>query len=87
MTTQFSPEDIQRELARRAATALWTRGNLTYKLAGRTFNPICAMASDLAIVQTQHIRELGEIHPDNIHTPGIFVDRVLHVPYGDPGGF
>ena len=30
--TQFSPEDIQRELARRAATALWTRGNLTYKL-------------------------------------------------------
>ena len=62
-------------------------GNLTYKLAGRNFNPICAMASDLAIVQTQHIRELGEIHPDNIHTPGIFVDRVLHVPYGDPGGF
>ncbi len=62
-------------------------GNLTYKLAGRNFNPICAMASDLAIVQTQHIRELGEIHPDNIHTPDIFVDRVLHVPYGDPGGF
>ncbi len=62
-------------------------GNLTYKLAGRNFNPICAMASDISIVQTQHIRELGEIHPDNIHTPGIFVDRVLHVPYGDPGGF
>ena len=62
-------------------------GNLTYKLAGRNFNPICAMASDLAIVQTQHIRELGAIDPDNIHTPGIFVDRVLHVPYGDPGGF
>jgi len=62
-------------------------GNLTYKLAGRNFNPICAMASDISIVQTQHIRDLGEIHPDNIHTPGIFVDRVLHVPYGDPGGF
>ena len=62
-------------------------GNLTYKLAGRNFNPICAMASDLSIVQTQHIRELGAIDPDNIHTPGIFVDRVLHVPYGDPGGF
>ncbi len=62
-------------------------GNLTYKLAGRNFNPICAMASDLSIVQTQHFRELGAIDPDNIHTPGIFVDRVLHVPYGDPGGF
>ena len=62
-------------------------GNLTFKLSGRNFNPICAMASELSIVQTQHIRELGEINPDNIHTPGIFVDRVLHVPYGDPGGF
>jgi len=62
-------------------------GNLTYKLSGRNFNPICAMASELSIVQTQHIRELGELNPDNIHTPGIFVDRVLHVPYGDPGGF
>lgn len=62
-------------------------GNLTFKLAGRNFNPICAMASDLSIVQTQHIRDLGEVPPDNIHTPGIFVDRVLHVPYGDPAGF
>ena len=62
-------------------------GNLTYKLAGRNFNPIVAMASALSIVQTQHIRELGEMNPDHIVTPGIFVDRVLHVPYGDPGSF
>jgi 3-oxoadipate CoA-transferase alpha subunit len=62
-------------------------GNLTYKLAGRNFNPIVAMASKLTVVQTQHIRDLGELNPDHIATPGIFVDRVLHVPYGDPGGF
>ena len=62
-------------------------GNLTYKLSGRNFNPIMAMGSELAIVQTQHVVELGELDPDNIHTPGIFVDRVLHVPYGDPTGF
>ena len=62
-------------------------GNLTYKLAGRNFNPIVAMASKLTIVQTQHIRDLGDLHPDHVVTPGIFVDRVLHVPYGDPGGF
>ncbi|MSO91571.1 MAG: 3-oxoacid CoA-transferase subunit A [Acetobacteraceae bacterium] len=62
-------------------------GNLTYKLSGRNFNPIIAMASDLAIVQTQHVVELGALDPDNIHTPGIFVDRVLHVPYGNPTGF
>jgi len=62
-------------------------GNLTFKLSGRNFNPIMAMAAELAIVQTQHVVELGTLDPDNIHTPGIFVDRVLHVPYGDPTGF
>ena len=62
-------------------------GNLTYKLAGRNFNPIVAMAAKLTIVQTQHIVALGSLDPDHIVTPGIFVNRVLHVPYGDPGGF
>jgi 3-oxoadipate CoA-transferase alpha subunit len=59
-------------------------GNLTYRSAGRNFNPLVAMAAELTIVQTQHMVELGELHPDHIVTPGIFVDRVLHVPYGDP---
>jgi 3-oxoadipate CoA-transferase alpha subunit len=62
-------------------------GNLTYRRAGRNFNPVMATAAKLTIVQTQHIRELGGIDPDNVHTPSIFVDRVLHVPYGDPSGF
>ncbi len=62
-------------------------GNLTYKQAGRNFNPVMAMAGKLTLVQSQHIRELGEIDPDHVVTPGIFVDRVLHVPYGDPSGF
>ncbi len=62
-------------------------GNLTFRKSGRNFNPVMAMAAKLTIVQSQHIRELGEIDPDHVHTPGIFVDRVLHVPYGDPSGF
>jgi 3-oxoadipate CoA-transferase, alpha subunit len=62
-------------------------GNLTFKESGRNFNPIMAMAGKLTIVQTQHLRELGEINPDHVVTPGIFVDRVLHVPYGDPSAF
>jgi 3-oxoadipate CoA-transferase, alpha subunit len=62
-------------------------GNLTYKKSGRNFNPIMAMAAELSIVQTQHVVELGAIDPDHVMTPGIFVDRVLHVPYGDPTGF
>jgi len=46
-----------------------------------------AMGATLTIVQSQHLRALGEIDPDHVHTPGIFVNRVLHVPYGDPTGF
>ena len=59
-------------------------GNLTYRASGRNFNPVMAMASKLTIVQSQHIVELGELDPEKIVTPGMFVDRVLHVPYGDP---
>jgi 3-oxoadipate CoA-transferase alpha subunit len=59
-------------------------GNLTYKLSGRNFNPIMATAAELTIVQAQHIVELGEIGPEVAHTPGVYVDRVVHVPYGDP---
>ena len=62
-------------------------GNLTYRESGRNFNPVMAMAGRLTIVQTQHLRDLGEINPDHVVTPGIFVHRVLHVPYGDPTGF
>jgi 3-oxoadipate CoA-transferase alpha subunit len=62
-------------------------GNLTYRKSGRNFNPVMAMAAALTIAQSQHIKELGEIDPDHVHTPGIFVNRVLHVPYGDPSGF
>jgi 3-oxoadipate CoA-transferase alpha subunit len=59
-------------------------GNLTYKKSGRNFNPVMAMAATLTVVQAQHVVELGEIDPEIVVTPGIFVDRVVHVPYGDP---
>lgn len=59
-------------------------GNLRYRTSGRNFNPVMATAADLVIVQTQHIVELGELGPDDIHTPSVYVNRVIHVPYGDP---
>jgi 3-oxoadipate CoA-transferase alpha subunit len=60
-------------------------GNLTFKQAGRSLNPVMAQAGKLTIAQASHIVELGELTPENVHTPGIFVDRVVHVPYGgDP---
>jgi 3-oxoadipate CoA-transferase alpha subunit len=48
------------------------------------FNPIMAMAGTLTIVQTHHLCDLGQLPANEIVTPGIFVDRVLHVPAGDP---
>lgn len=59
-------------------------GNLTFRSSGRNFNPVMAMAGRLTVVQTQHLVELGTLDPEAVATPGIFVDRVLHVPYGDP---
>lgn len=59
-------------------------GNLVYNLSGRNFNPVMATAAKLTVVQTQHVVELGELGAETIVTPGIFVDRVIHVPYGDP---
>jgi 3-oxoadipate CoA-transferase alpha subunit len=59
-------------------------GNLTYRQSGRNFNPVMAMAGRLTVVQTQHVVELGDLDPEVIVTPGIFVDRVIHIPYGDP---
>ncbi len=55
-------------------------GNLTFRLAARNFGPTMAAAADLAVVQARRIVELGGIDPELVVTPGIFVDRVVHVP-------
>ena len=59
-------------------------GNLTFRDSSRNFNPIMAMAGRLTIVQTHHVCDLGQLPANEIITPGIFVDRVLHVAAGDP---
>ena len=59
-------------------------GNLVYRDAGRNFNPVMATAAKLTIVQTQHVVELGALSPEEIVTPGVFVDRLVHVEAGDP---
>jgi 3-oxoadipate CoA-transferase alpha subunit len=59
-------------------------GNLTYRDAGRNFNPVVAASGKLTIVQTQNVAELGELAPETIVTPGIYVDRIVHLPTGDP---
>jgi len=57
-------------------------GNLVYRGAGANFNPVMAMGADLTIAQVQHIRELGELHPHMIMTPGVYVNRVVQVDRG-----
>ncbi len=59
-------------------------GNLTYRSSARNFNPVMATAAKLTIVQSQHIVDLGALDPEKIATPGIYVNRVVHVPYGEP---
>lgn len=59
-------------------------GNLTYQSSARNFNPVMATAAKLTIAQAQHIVSLGGLDPEKVPTPGIFVDRVVHIPYGEP---
>lgn len=61
-------------------------GNLVYRQSGRNFNPVAATAARLTIAQTQHVADLGDLDPEAVATPGIFVDRLVHIPYGDPMG-
>ncbi len=55
-------------------------GNLTHRESARNYNPIMAMAAKLTVVQTRHVVALGDIPPANVHTPGVFVHRVVHIP-------
>jgi 3-oxoacid CoA-transferase A subunit len=57
-------------------------GNLIYRGSGANFNPVMAMGADLTIAQVQHIRELGTLHPHQIMTPGVYVNRVVQVDRG-----
>jgi 3-oxoadipate CoA-transferase alpha subunit len=52
-------------------------GNLTYKKSGRNFNPVMATAAKLTVAMAHYLVELGELDPESIVTPGIFVDRVV----------
>lgn len=52
-------------------------GNLVFRKTARNFNPIAAMAGKVTIAEVEEIVEIGELDPDEIHTPGIYVQRVL----------
>lgn len=57
-------------------------GNLIFHKATRNFNPLCAMAGKITIAEVEELVEPGEIDPEQVHLPGIFVQRVVRVGNG-----
>jgi 3-oxoacid CoA-transferase subunit A len=56
-----------------------TEGNLAYRKTARNFNPMMATAARVTVAEVENLVEAGTIDPDHIHTPGIFVKRLVHV--------
>lgn len=52
-------------------------GNLQFRRTARNFNPACAMAGKLTVVEVEHLVETGDIDPDEVHLPGIYVHRIV----------
>jgi 3-oxoacid CoA-transferase subunit A len=57
-----------------------TEGNLVYRKTARNFNPIMATAGKVTVAEVEYLVKPGEIDPDHIVTPGIYVQRIVHVP-------
>ena len=56
-----------------------TEGNLVYRKTARNFNPVMATAGKVTIAEVEHLVQPGDIEPDHIITPGIYVQRIVHV--------
>ncbi|MFN3842962.1 MAG: CoA transferase subunit A [Rehaibacterium terrae] len=55
-------------------------GNLVFRKTARNFNPVCAMAGKVCVAEVEQLVEIGEIDPDHVHLPGIYVDRIVVNP-------
>ncbi|CAD2253617.1 CoA transferase subunit A [Xanthomonas arboricola pv. juglandis] len=82
-TRQFDGKQYVMETALQADVALvkaWradTAGNLLFRKTARNFNPACAMAGRVCVAEVEEIVEVGTIDPDQVHLPGIYVDRLV----------
>lgn len=77
--TYVLEEALHADVALIEAWAADRWGNLTYRSSGRNFNPIMATAAALTVAQVHHMVELGSLDPEAIVTPGIYVNRVVHL--------
>jgi 3-oxoacid CoA-transferase subunit A len=82
-TREFDGQHYVLETALRADVSLvkaWkadTAGNLVFRRTARNFNPACAMAGRVCVAEVEQIVEVGTIDPDQVHLPGIYVDRIV----------
>jgi len=85
-TREFDGEQYVMERALRADVSLvkaWKAdraGNLVYRRTARNFNPMIASAGRVTVAEVEEIVEIGALDPDHVHTPGIFVQRLVHNP-------
>jgi 3-oxoacid CoA-transferase subunit A len=86
-TREFDGEHYVMERSLRADVSLvkaWkadTSGNLVFRKTSRNFNPMIATAGRITVAEAEHIVEVGALEPDHIHTPGIYVQRLVHNPH------
>ncbi|MGO4551487.1 CoA transferase subunit A [Lysobacter sp. 2RAF19] len=82
-TREFDGHDYVLETALHADVSLvkaWKAdkaGNLVFRKTARNFNPACAMAGKTTVVEVEQLVEVGQIDPDQVHLPGIYVDRIV----------
>ena len=85
-TREFDGKHYVLETALRADVSLvkaWkadTAGNLVFRKTARNFNPACAMAGKVCVVEVEELVEVGAIDPDQVHLPGIYVHRIVVNP-------
>ncbi|AKK68963.1 MULTISPECIES: CoA transferase subunit A [Xanthomonas] len=86
-TREFDGKHYVLETALQADVALvkaWkadAAGNLVFRKTARNFNPACAMAGKVCIAEVEQLVDTGSIDPDQVHLPGIYVDRIVHNPH------
>jgi acetate CoA/acetoacetate CoA-transferase alpha subunit len=70
-------QPIRAEVALIKAFKADERGNLVFRLSARNFNPVMATAADYVVAEVEELVPAGDIHPDQVHLPGIFVDAIV----------
>lgn len=78
--TYVMERSLRPELSLIKADVADRAGNLRFRLTARNFNPAAAMAGKVCVVEVEKIVETGELAPDDIHLPGIYVHRIVHNP-------